>query len=351
MIKPILTFASGFLLLLSTVYAHADYTPPKMLEDANTSEAKSGPGYGRLEGWATLYFMVSKEGGTEQVLIETSDPKYQSSAQSYLNLIKYAPAKVGDKLAYGQSYTPVDFTTAYFGNPNNGISPPYAKMYDQVFPMLLKGEIENGEPLLQELLEDHTKNLTEQALSAWLKSIYYFHKKDWGNYGNNLKLAARLRYRLPPDLAYKSTDNLMKFQINKKHFADALQTFLTIDSIKGKELAETSIKEVIAAVWDLINKHPKVESEETLIANRIWTRKIHRRQIAFQMTEGKADRAALYCQNGFHEFAQATASEYSIPEAFGKCTLMLKSEQSATFSFSEQGELIYTSAANLVADD
>ena len=57
----------------------------------------------------------------------------------------------------------------------------------------LNQDFEKAITVLNQLRSSNAKNLTEQALSAWLHSIYYFHQQDWTQYRDNVLEAYLLR--------------------------------------------------------------------------------------------------------------------------------------------------------------
>ncbi|MBD1584728.1 hypothetical protein [Pseudoalteromonas sp. S16_S37] len=328
-----------FLLLTSLVLScnvKAEFTAPSLLENNNSklpSRAKNGT---RTEAWVRADFVVNESGKAEHILLEMSDPNYYHDAKEYLSQLQYQSATFNGKPMKSAGQFTIKFHKIFSGVSNDGISSSYAKYFD-----ITKAQVVNSDKQaslsLDNLTNEHTKNLTEQAYSAWLNSVYYASVQDWQSYDLYVKESALLYDLLTPDLALMSMQNLMNLYVYQLHLSDARQTLLAMANIKYKTLSQQTVDQFTAQLHQLMNDNPVIKIEAQLSKHKTWRHTLNRSTISLLPQQGKVSAAALYCQNGYHAFTSQSIEEFSVPEAFGECRLVIQGDEATKIVFTESG--------------
>ncbi|MEC8206262.1 MAG: energy transducer TonB, partial [Pseudomonadota bacterium] len=152
----------------------------------------------RLEGWALMSYVVDTQGKAKDIeVIMASDTRgSEENAEKYLTNLEFAPATKEGKTVEGGYLYSFEVGKYFNGYSNDKASRGFINEYDEINKMLQAKEFNKAEQALAELYKDHTKNTSEQALFAWLKSQYYYHQQQWFDFDEQLSVAYLLRAKL-----------------------------------------------------------------------------------------------------------------------------------------------------------
>lgn len=334
--KALLCLITG--LLSSPAFANAQFVPAKLIEDSGSirpSEAIEGS---RREHWAFVDYMVDPNGKPVHALVEASATKPVHRAKSALTMRTYQPARLGGETISSASQLPIRFNKVFEQYTNDKVSTVFSKYFDEAKRLVVSNQMTKAKPALDNLVEDHTKNLTERAYSAWLLSAYFYNVQDWHQYEYHLREAAHLHHLLTPDLALMSMQSLMNLEVYQKQYGNAFATLLKMRGIKNKQLSKQTITEFSAQLQEQIDANPVITVTAKLAELRTWRHTLNRSTISFSADNGNVSTAALYCQNGYQRFNELPVKNYLVPEAYGSCYLAVQGDADTQISYREEGE-------------
>ncbi|MCG7562034.1 energy transducer TonB [Pseudoalteromonas sp. McH1-42] len=334
--KALLCLITG--LLSSPTFADARFVPAKLLTHNDSGPHSSALENTRREHWALVDYVVDEQGQPIHVLVEGSSPRMAHRAQSVLSQRAYEPARLDGKAIASSKQIPMHFNKAFRQFTNNNVSTVFAKYFDEAKRLVVSNQMTKAKPALDSLLEDHTKNLTEQAYTAWLLSAYYYNVQDWHQYEYHLREAVQLRKLLTPDMALMSTQSLMNLEVYKKQYGNALQTLVCMEQIKGKQLSKQTVREFQGQLQTQLADNPVITVSAKLTELRTWRHELNRSTISFSAENGSLSTVALYCQNGYQRFNELPVQNYQVPEAYGSCYLAVQGETDTQITYREEGD-------------
>ena len=327
------------LFLSSSLIADESFTPAEFLENRNSSIPQKTANMSRLEGWTLLSYFVGTDGRIKDVeVIDSSDEdKFAGKAIHHLDGYLYSPAKFEGNAVDSADVTLFRTDKSFQGSANDGISRGFKRYYNDADNFILAGEMSKAKASLDELIEDHTKNLTEQALAAWIQSLYYFKSQNWPAYGSAVQVAYYLNDYLPKQMKLKNIQNRLQWHMFKREFSDAIYV---LEELKRKSEGALSDNDYQGMV-DEVKKHLKTNENNqidiTLANGRAWHHRVPRSKISLTLLEGNIEFAELRCDNGRQAFSVFPIEDTVIPEAQLKCTMYVKGTDGTRFSFVESG--------------
>ncbi|MBO1255859.1 hypothetical protein J3L16_09210 [Alteromonas sp. 5E99-2] len=331
----------SYLLLTSLTFpsfsSEPVFSPAKMEDDNQYGPKSQRANPSRNEGWAYIDFVVNKNGKIDNVIIEASEDDYVFKSEQYLKGINYSPAKLGDETVSSSSTLLVDFSVATSANSNDGFNTLFGKRFEAAKALIIDGKLDEARIELDQMTSRHMKNTTERALSAWLHSLYYYGTQDWGEYEASLLEANNLLSKLPRDLAKMTIDNLMKYQVHKKQFSDARDTFFRMENIEKVKLSDESKDNVVAELFRMVDDSKEITVDAVLNQRKTWRHTLNRDQLDVAVVEGELTAAGLYCQNGYIDILANNFETVQVSNDLGKCNLAIQGEPGTSIRLKETG--------------
>jgi hypothetical protein len=329
-------------LSLSATQAHASegFVAATLAENLNTTQVKEAENKNRTEGWVLMSYVIKTDGQPQGVEVVELSTKGNYAAQSinYVKQLRFKPATFNG--------IPIESTTTFFlrhdmsfyGNNNDGISTGFRNRYNDADQLVRSKQFDKAKEALDTLDYANTKNLSEQALTAWLHSIYYARQGNWPAYGKHLLSAVRLRDELPTKMAVKSTQNLFDYLKFKKQFADAIEVLISMLSIENADLDDATFAVMLAPLLEVIEGDSVIQVKTTLKENQAWLHLIPRDTITLTYTDGQIDKAELRCDNAWQTLDAKSINELKIPQQYIGCRILLSGTPGTKVSLTEQGK-------------
>ena len=331
-----------YLLLTVSVGAVASdkIIPPKLIENLNSTQTKETSSYSRLEGWVYMTYMVNEQGRADhiEVIAHSNNDKFIPTSISYLENLRFEPAKVnGQATSYLQKYF-MRHKKSFAENSNDGITTYFQKKYNQADQHINRGELTDSEQLLRDLVETNTKNLTEQALAAWLLSKHFFKAKNWTQYRDHMLDAFYLREHLPAELAIKTTQNLLDWQIYKKLYSDALMTIVELTLVAEGNVDTKSIAQTMVELNQALEK-PVINTRSTISPGTLWQHRLQKQNLSITPINGELSFIEVRCANG--RFVQSTKgfNNLSLGDELGNCFVFVGATKETNISIIETGKV------------
>ncbi|WDE12232.1 energy transducer TonB [Thalassomonas haliotis] len=341
----LLTF---FLLPLMACSAIAvEFTPAKMLKDKRLTVPTTA-NLSRLEGWVLLHYMVDIDGKAKHIEVLNKSEQLDVSEEltDALAKLDFSPALLnqkpvpsGDRLFY--------YTNKSLVNVNNDdVSPGFNSRYTRAGNYLANKEFGKAKEVLDELQETNSKNLQEQALSAWLHSQYYFSQNNWPAYGKQTKIASLLQNRLPTKWAVTTMQNLMQWHVFKKEYAAAFNALNQIQLIEGAHISEKVYQTMFDSLQTSLQNDTNIELEQTLSDNHAWLHQMSRSKLSIRKTQGTIHAIEVRCKNTRFVLTEQEAKAFAMDVDDIDCAILIKGENGTRISLVESGDLYQFTALN-----
>jgi hypothetical protein len=155
-----------------------------MIQNSNKSK-EVFTSYWGMEGWAHVSFLVGVDGKPKDIVaIDFSGKeRYIKSTFRYVNNLTYSPALVNGVPTISEKSLFVPHTISGLRYSVGSVTPIFSKEYQGAMDMLAdtNANMSMVRVLIDDLKDDHTKNLIEHGLAAWLESAYYLGRKTFWN--------------------------------------------------------------------------------------------------------------------------------------------------------------------------
>lgn len=313
----------------------------KLIENQNSAKPRETAIASRLEDWAYMSYVVDKAGKVQDVVILASGNKRAKAKTSieFVENFQYQNALYdGEAVNSRKRFLLRHLKT--IGAPNEGLTPGFYARYEKILNQLRAKQYETALETLKDLEVHNAKNLSEQALSAWLHSLYYYSVQNWPAYGDALETATLLREYLPTKQAIKSTQNLFEYQKFKKHYAEAAETLKSMAGIEGAELDEVTYFAMLKPLLVLMKQTATVSETAELTRQYPWARLLFRNRADIQVLKGALNKVQLRCDNGWQVLDPSETITVTVPKGWRGCELLIAGGQGSRFSIRQSGELL-----------
>ena len=298
----------------------------------------------RLEGWALMSYVVDTQGKAKdiEVIIASDTRGSEENAEKYLTNLEFAPATKEGKTVEGGYLFSFEVGKYFNGYSNDKASRGFINEYDEINKMLQAKEFDKAEQALAELYKDHTKNTSEQALFAWLKSQYYYHQQQWFGFDEQLSVAYLLRAKLPTDIQYLVAKSALQWYSFKGDFNLAYNAIYALDNIEGKQFSEENKLATIKQIDDLLARTPQINSQINVSKDKLSYLSLSRGSIKI---EGASDVSKLQirCADQVIDLEASESVNYVIDEQSRRCGLLVKSASPAEIKVKQTGYAIVNS--------
>ena len=334
-------FAAYFLLFSAVATASGTKLIPAQIISNNNAKFPTVEQRSRVEWWVDYVFQINTEGRiTNTRILDISDnaPRLaKDSLEGWLENLQYTPAVFEGTVVPSGERKHYIWRIAFYSSDNRAITPGYSKLYEQAKELILSDEQKLGWEKLQELTSDYSKNNTEQALTAWLKSIYYFKEKDWPAYGDALKVSVILHVDLPKAYRVKAIQNLVDFHMFNQDYASALivaQKFAHLEHVDNGEQAYADYKKIIT---EQVLQATKLERKLNLTSNFSTYLPISMREITLKTNFAEAITVEKLCANNAENMELKRELSIVLSPNELKCALVLTSKSAAEVEFIQSG--------------
>jgi hypothetical protein len=324
----------------SQAVVNDDYVPAKRVENSGLSLSGTTADMSRVEGWTVISYIVGLDGKPQHpIVVDTSQRgDFVEATLRYLNSLEFTPAMIKSQPVLSASILFMTHEKAFLEINNDGVSAGFRNTYSDADGLLAEQKFAQAKPLLDDLADSYGRNLTEQALSAWLHSKYHARQKNWEAYGQHVRTAAYLKSELPASIAVKAVLNLFEWYKYKHQYADAINALDELTRIENTEFKEETFQALLQPVLTHMEGQSIAQIEQTLAPGQSWLHALSRETISLSYTQGEIELVQLRCDNTLHQFSTATIEQYTLPASYRNCRLLVKGTQGAKLSLTEQGQ-------------
>jgi hypothetical protein len=276
--------------------------------------------------------MVCEDGKPTNVIVydHSGNKDYIRKTIRYVSNLIYSPAKIDHQVAISQRSMFIKHTFSSADYIEGSVTPGFAKDYEAAKKMLSTNDFAPARVLIDEMINDHTKNLNERAYAAWLQSMYFYKTQDYFEYLRQSEIAFDLYEYLPLKVASKVSMNLVQAQVFMGYYYEAKETVTKMSGISGLNISEDVEKQFLRDLQSQIDTtNPVIVNGKLTLAGG-WLYKNGQTKFSITLKQGVIDLVEVRCI-GYHEkYEFNNAVPINIPEdASGCVTLVLGSEGSS----------------------
>ena len=316
------------------------YVAAELSENLNSNKVKEVYNASRLEGWVFMNYVVGTDGLPKDIeVVDRSAKGYNLKvAADYVKNYRFNPATFNGKPVESTKTLFFTHTISFYGTNNEGITLGFSNRYEKAEQFIRAKQLDKAKQALDEITESNSKNLTEQALNAWMHSYYYQQLRDWDNYGQAIQAAERLRQYLPTKMAISNSQNLLSYHGFKQQYGEAVYTAYGMRQIEHAELDDQTLETMLKPLLSKINGTEDIVVKANLRQDLAWTLKLVRNKFKVNVSQGKLIRAQLRCANRVQTLDLANINQWTMEPQDLRCTLLLKGEPGTTVEVTKQGQ-------------
>lgn len=329
-----------YLILLLWVHSHttdAEVIHSKIIQNDNKTE-KVFASRGGMEGWAWASFLVGVDGKPKNIVVldYSGKQRYIKNTHAYVNNLVYSPTTINGVPNVSEDSIFLKHTFSGSGYNVGNVTPAFIKEYQAAVDVLNSSKnITNVRALIDNLKDDHTKNLHEHALAAWLESIYYYKTKDFLEYMRQSQITLELYKYLPLKILSKSVVNLFEAQLHYGYYTEAAHTLDSMNKIDGLNLppqVANKFREQLKAKMTS-NLPMKVKGKLSVLGAWIYNNNMQN----FKLTEvsGTVDSIEVRCTGFFQKYTEGWQTSMKIPPHAKDCFTLIQGKKGTTFELSE----------------
>ena len=291
---------------------------------------------GGMEGWGHASFIVGLDGRPKDVVVfdYSGKDRYVNATKRYIEKLRYSPASIDGipSLSHETFFLRHQFTGVGFGG--NSVSPRFINEYQEVMNELLEPDTDLSEikKLIYDLKDDHTKNLNEQALVAWLESLYFYKKEDFHQHMRQSSIITSLDLYVPIKILSKAIVNLYESELFYGYYNEAQETIRKMSRIDGLKLSDDIKRQLFTRVNQTI-----AEKEPTLVTKgQVWSLGarvigVFKPKIRIINTQGKINSVELRCTGHHSKYQEGWEDGLAVPSHAKSCSVLVLGDPESTF--------------------
>lgn len=318
-----------------------DYEPAELLANKNSKRSLLlTSGRGGREGWALFNYIVTKEGRVIEPLVldYSGDEYYLRKARKYLTKLEFKAASY-----QGQAIATSTSGLIYHGmrlsrKDNRLAGKQFIEQYELTQKSMAGGELELAGQQLNELRNNYTKNLAEQAWFAWLSSTYAYLAEQHFDFVRESRVSTYLAYRrLTNQTLGKAYLNLYHGQMFLGHYKGAMQTLDRLQKSGRIQLSESDRSKLWQAAESQLNSSQITVSKYKFYKNSYVQHSVHRPVIKLLSDTTSILDIQLRCPNNMQRITLTTGNRIDAGENYEQCELLMLGEEGNKVVLQEEG--------------
>jgi TonB family protein len=319
-------------------------TPVKRIAPKYPSRAaRSGQ-----EGWVQLSFVVSKDGDVEDVLVlnNAGSNDFIAEAKKAVKKWHYSPAlnSNGDAIESCQNSVQLDFRLG-----KSGISKKFKRIFDRASTNLDEENITELKESIDDINNYKNKNISDLAWAHYLQFRYYLLTENKIEQYHHLKQVSRyakpatkqMSSTLPESISVDILHRLFIFQLEKQLFTKAMSTFELLTKFENEAAQQfvKSNKSIIQNIQHLVQSETPILVQGELTKN-VWTHELIRNSFSITNIHGDLDKLEVRCQHKRNIFTVQPDNQWTIPDSWGQCSVLVEGQKHASFKLIELNQSI-----------
>jgi hypothetical protein len=288
------------------------------------------------KGGGHVSYIIDLEGKTKDIVVfdYSGRERYIKATKHYIENLRYSPASIDGIPSVSHETLFLRNTFGGVGYNQNSVSSGFIREYQEVMNELLKpdADLPQIEELIYDLKDDHTKNLKEHVLAAWLESLYFYKNKDFHQYMRQSSIVTSLHSYIPLELLSKAIVNLYESELHYGYYLEAKETVRKMSSISGLNLSEDLKKELLMRVTTTIAaKEPTLLTKGQVGSLGAWVLSVLKPKISIINIQGKINSVELRCTGHHSKHQEGWEKGFTVPSRAESCSILVLGDRSTTF--------------------
>jgi TonB family protein len=313
--------------------AAADVVPPRALEQAKPRPPENRFGI-PIEGWVVLRYTVLPDGRTANVRVVDRMPPtlVEREAVSAVESWTFEPARSNDTaIEWHNNESVVVFDLEAVPLEPSGFFLP---AYREADALLKSGEHDKALKRNESMLSTQTSRLAEVGLAQMQNAAIHIALGDL-----HAAYAAVLRATDPRVPVLGSDDLKVALRYRNAlelELGDVLGALATFDRRNAIEpVPDDDPMAVQAAAIDAVLGGDAPIAIKAKILDELWVHVATRRTFSISAVSGEIERIRVECDRRGAELEFAADSEWTLPESWGGCNVMIEGDRDTEFVFYE----------------
>lgn len=311
--------------------------PAKIIERRNPIYPVSAARNGN-EGWVQLSFVVDENGRVVDPVVEDSSGivGFEKASLRAMKGWRYEPAKRNGKtIEQCRNTVQMDFMLE---QSTKGGRRRFVNEYKAARQALESGDVQLTEQLITEMENGKIWNRYEDAWFWMLKAEFAKKQGDEGAQLASLKRGVNSNEsesHLGTDMFLYLLQQKFILEVRASLFVDALSTFERISQRPDSEPIVAQLEGYASKVRQYL-----IDEDYILVKGQIdidgdWWHSLSRSRFSFTNISGNLDSVELRCANKREKYTFAADTQWTIPESWGRCKVMVVGENQANFNLVE----------------
>jgi hypothetical protein len=324
------------LIVVLCVLSHTAYSKiisPKIIQNDNRVKEVFTSRAG-MEGWAWVSFLVDVDGKPKDIVVldYSGKERYIKRTINYVKNLTFSPTLFNGVLVISEKNMFLPHTFSGVGYSAGTVTPVFLKKYQKAIDVINSPkDIYKARILIDNLKDDHTKNLEEHALVAWLESIYYYKNQDFLEYIRQSQITLKLHKYLPLKILSRAVVNLFEAQLHYGYYAEAKQTLNSMREMEGLKLSEQVAAKFHEQLKNKMEFNLPIQVKGKLTALGGWVYKNTMQKFKITQVNGIINSVELRCIGFYQKYTQSWQVELEIPQNAENCVTLIQGQKGTTF--------------------
>lgn len=293
------------------------------------------------EGWVQMSFVVDVNGNVQYPVIEDfgGDSIFKKAALNAISEWTFTPA-MKDGKPTEQCHQKVQFEFTMSGQ--TGASRRFVREYKKTIAAIEAQDYSEAQSLIGDLHKSDELNRYE---NAWLWSVDATLAKDLGDTRREMASINRTLSSAKSHEKDKATfdDSYMSYlhsrlfilQASSNQFGSALETVEAIKQLPDAQARYQAIENTVAKIHEVLSSDEHIYIDILLADSGQYFHSLARNKFAFSGIDGQVNTVEVRCESRREVFTVAEDFVWTIPEAWGKCRVLVKGDANTTFDLVE----------------
>lgn len=289
------------------------------------------------EGFVRMSFVVDEQGNVIDPVVEdaTGHRKFEQAALRAIKKWKYSPA-MQDGKPVQQCHNNVQFD--FNLHRANGATRGFIRKYQAANALIEAGKLEDAEVAIQAL---HDGNLRNRYENVWLWKLDTLYAETIGDKEREFRAVRKVLWSGRDDKLLSDAQKLwfvarrFSLEVEFVKFADALQTFETLQELDGSETEVARLQPFVEQIRSLIASDQPIVIPIQFGKTETWFHQLSRQQFAVEDIEGKVQDLEIRCDARREKFNVLEEHLWQIPQSWGECNLMIHADEGTRFKLVE----------------
>ena len=303
----------------------------------------------KQEGWVRFTYVITEEGKViDPVVTDSSGERlFEKEALRAIKKWKFTPAtQDGKPIQQCEQSVQFDFK---LDGVANGVRPRFASLYKKANQAMVDNDLESANELVTAMENRKVWNLYENAWFWMLKSRLSGLEENAEEELSNLYRAnsgtSSKRFLGERNYTF-NLERIFILELQSQKFIAAYDTFTTLQEQDNASESIARLQTYFDRLDSLLNSDEPLIQDARINERGIKKHKLFKNSFAVADIEGELDMLDIRCDNKRTKYTVASDTFWSIPESWGRCSVLFEGDEDTSFRIIEVDELANVSVAS-----